>query len=158
MIFWIFVILTVLGIAVIAGVEKIDEKYSYKEEDNTKFVNFVHHNDEPIVFTSGTIAVISGIAILFMIAVIIINQVSADGLRAKNEQRYNALIYKSQTESIRDEFGIVNKEYIDEVQSWNEDVAKYQAYSNSIWIGIFYPHRAFDGFETIDLEDIKMRE
>ncbi len=158
MIFWIFVILTVLGIAVIAGVGKINEKHSYKEEDNTKFVNFVYDNDEPIVFTSGAIAVIGGIAILFMIAAIIINQVSADGLRVKNEQRYEALIYKAQAESIRDEFGIVNKEYIDEVQSWNEDVAKYQAYSNSFWIGIFYPDRAYDGFETINLEDIKMRE
>ncbi len=158
MIFWIFVILMVLGIAVIVGIGKISEKRSYKEEDNTKFVNFVYDNDEPIAFTSGAVAVIGGIAILFMIVAIIINQVSADGLRAKNEQRYNALIYKAQTESIRDEFGIVNKEYIDEVQSWNEDVAKNQAYSNSFWIGIFYPDRAYDGFETINLEDIKMRE
>lgn len=158
MIFWIFVILTVLGIAVIVATGKIKEKHSYKEEDNTKFVNFVYDNDEPIVFTSGTIAVISGIVILFMVFAIIVNQVSADGFRAKNEQRYNALMYKAQTESIRDEFGIVNKEYIDEVQSWNEDVAKYQTYSNSFWIGIFYPHRAYDGFETINLEDIRIKD
>ncbi len=158
MIFWIFVILTVLSILVIAGVGKINEKHIYKEEDNTKLVNFVYHNDEPIVWTSGIVAVISGMAVCFMAVAIIINQASAGGLRAKNEQRYNALIYKAQTESIRDEFGIVNKEYIDEVQSWNEDVAKYQTYSNSFWIGIFYPDRAYDGFETINLEDIKMRE
>jgi len=158
MIFWIFVILTVLGIAVIAGVGKIDKKYSYKEEDNTKLVNFFYHNDEPIIWTSGIVAVLNGFVVAFMIVAIIVNQVSADGLRAKNEQRYNALIYKVQTESIRDEFGIVNKEYIDEVQSWNEDVVKYQTYSQSFWIGIFYPDRAYDGFETINLEDIKMRD
>lgn len=82
----------------------------------------------------------------------------ADGSRASNEQRYKALIYKAQTESIRDEFGIVNKEYIDEVQSWNEYVAKYQAYSNDFWIGIFYPDRQYEGLKTINLEDIKIRD
>lgn len=158
MIFWIFVILTVLGIAVVVGVGKINEKYSYKEEDNTKLVNFVWYNDEPIVWTSGIIAVISGIVAAIMLIFIIVIQTTADGYRASNERRYEALIYKAQAESIRDEFGIVNKEYIDEVQRWNEDVVKYQTFSHSFWIGIFYPSRAYDGFETINLEDIKMRD
>lgn len=157
MIFWIFVILTVLGIGIIVATSKISDKYAYGEE-NAKFVNFVYHNDGPIIFTSGAIAVISGIVIVFMISTIIISQTQADGERAKNEQRYKALVYKSQTESIRDEFGIVNKEYIDEVQAWNEDLAKYQSYSHNFWIGIFYPKRQFDGLEFIDLENIKMRE
>lgn len=101
MIFWVFVILTVLGIAIIVGVGRINEKYSYKEEDNTKLVNFVYDNEEPIVFISRGIAVLSGMIICFMIVVISINQISADGLRKINEQRYEALIYKAQTEMIR---------------------------------------------------------
>lgn len=158
MIFWIFVILTVLGIALIVATGKISDKHSYKDEENTKFVDFVYHNDGPIYWTCGISAVISGCVVLFMIISIIISQTSADGERAKNEQRYKSLVYKSQTESIRDEFGIVNKEYIDEVQAWNEDLAKYQSYSHNFWIGIFYPKRQYDGFEFIDLESIKMKE
>ena len=158
MIFWIFVILTVVGISVIVATSKISDKHDYHEEKNTKFVNFVYHNDKSIYWTFGTTAVISGIIILFMIAFIIVSQVSADGLRASNEQRYNSLVYKAQTEAIRDEFGIVNKEYIDEVQAWNEDLAKYQSYSHNFWIGIFYPKRAYDGFEFIDLQSIRMRD
>lgn len=158
MILWIFVILTVVGIAVIVETSKISDKHNYREEKNTKFVNFAYHNDEAIYLASGIIVVISGITVVFMLIAITIAQTSADGLRASNEQKYNALVYKAQTEAIRDEFGVVNKEYIDEVQAWNEYLAKYQSYSHNFWIGIFYPKRAYDGFEFIDLESIRMRD
>lgn len=158
MIFWIFVILTVLGIAVCVATSRISDKHDYHEEKNTKFVNFVYYNDEPIYLTFGTTAVISGIIIFCMLIFIIVAQVQADGIRASNEQTHNALVYKAQTEAIRDEFGVVNKEYIDEVQAWNEYLAKYQSYSHNFWIGIFYPKRAYDGFEFIDLKSIRMED
>lgn len=138
MIFWIFVILTVAGIVVgIVGYQK---------------------NCGGLATTGVLTAIISGVTAAVMLILIIGIWTSVDGYRASYEQRYNALIYKSQTESIRDEFGIVNKEYIDEVQAWNEDLAKYQTYSRNFWIGIFYPKRQYEGFEFIDLESIKMRE
>lgn len=152
MIFWIFVILTVLGIVLMVGTNVIGGS------NGNKFREFIYYNDEPFVFTGAITAVISGIVAVIMLIYIITSQVSAEGERAKNEQRYNALIYKSQTESIRDEFGIVNKKYIDEVQAWNENLAKYQSYSHNLWIGIFYPKRQFDGLEFIDLENIKMKK
>lgn len=159
MIFWIFVILTIVCIAVIVATNKISNKYDYHErEKNTKLVDFAYRNDEPIYLISGVTAVISGIVIICMLIEIISSNILADGLRASNEQRYNALIYKAQTETIRDELGIANKSYIDEVQAWNEDLAKYQSYSHSFWIGIFYPKRAYDGFEFIELQGIKMKD
>lgn len=49
MIFWIFVILTVVCIAVIVATNKISNKYDYYErEKNTKLVDFAYRNDEPI--------------------------------------------------------------------------------------------------------------
>jgi hypothetical protein len=159
MIFWIFVILTVVCIGVIVATNKIKDKYDYHErEKNTKLVDFAYRNDESIYRISGATAVISGIVIIYMLIRIIVFQTLADGERASNEQTYNSLVYKSQTEAIRDEFGIVNKEYIDEVQAWNEYLAKYQSYSHNFWIGIFYPKRAYDGFEFIDLESIRMKD
>lgn len=159
MIFWIFVILTVVCIGAIVATNKISNKYDhYEREKNTRFVDFAYRNDKPICLVSGATAVISGIVIVCMLIGIIASNISADGLMASNEQRYNALVYKAQTEAIRDEFGIVNKSYIDEVQAWNEYLAEYQSYSHSFWIGIFYPKRAFDGFEFIDLQGIKMRD
>ncbi len=159
MIFLISVIFTVLGIVVtVIMASSFEQKYDGKNK-LVKFISdFFYYNDEIIAWISKIISFLCGFVTINLLLVIIVAQIGADAARAKNEQRYEALIYKVQTESIRDDFGIINKEYIDEVQSWNEDVAEYQAYSNSFWIGIFYPARVYDGLEMINLEDIKIRE
>lgn len=157
MIFLVFIILTILGIGIVVAHGKICEKYDYKGENNTKFVSFVWNNDEPIIITGLIVAVLSGLIAFCLLFAIATVQITADGDKAVMEQRYKALVYKSQTESIRDEFGIVNKEYIDEIQEWNENLAKYQSFSHNIWISIFYPKRKYDGLEVIDLESIKMK-
>lgn len=138
MIFWIFVILTVLGI----------------------IVSFIGDREDwnGIACVGAITAVISVIVAIIMLLIIISAHASADGIRASSEKRYETLIYKSQTENIRDDFGIINKEYIDEIQEWNEDLAAGKEYSHNFWIGIFYPKRQYDGFEFIDLESIKMKE
>lgn len=158
MIFWIFVILVIMSVAAFIIVNRISDKYNYFEkEKNSKFVNFIYHNSSPFFYISMTTMIIGGVVAAIMLCTIIESHVMANGLRAKNEQKYNTLIYKTQTESIRDEFGIVNKSYIDEIQKWNEDLAEYQSYSNNFWIGIFYPKCVYDEFEFIDLQDIKIR-
>lgn len=108
--------------------------------------------------TSVVVSAFLCLAIIVMLVVININNLSGDGYVASNEQKYEALLYKAKTESIRDEFGIVNKEYVDEVQEWNEDVVKYDSYSKDKWIGIFYPEKYYGNWKTIDLNDIKMRK
>lgn len=143
MIFWFFVGLTFLGIGILKIQNKCIEKYDCSEKET---------------ITGLVVAALSGAIAFFMLIAIAAIQILADGDKAMWEQRYKALIYKSQTESIRDEFGIVNKEYIDEIQKWNEDLAKRQSYSHNIWISIFYPKRKYDGLEFIDLENIKMRD
>lgn len=106
MIFWIFVLLFVVSIVALVTTEKICDKY---EKGKSKFYDFVYWHDEPIYYTFGAFAVISGILASVMFIFVVIAQIPADGCKAKYEQAYSALIYKSQTESIRDEFGIVNK-------------------------------------------------
>lgn len=66
--------------------------------------------------TSVVVSAFLGLAIIGMLVVISINNLSGAVYVASNEQKYESLLYKAQTESIRDEFGIVNKEYVDEVQ------------------------------------------
>lgn len=143
MIFWFFVGLTFLGIGILKIQNKCIEKYDCSEKET---------------ITGLVVAALSGAIAFFMLIAIAAIQILADGDKAMWEQRYKVLVYKSQTESIRDEFGIVNKEYIDEIQKWNEDLAKRQSYSHNIWISIFYPKRKYDGLEFIDLENIKMRD
>lgn len=160
MLFWFFVILTIMGIAVKNMAENISAKYGYghNNDKKSKFVEFVWLNEELLEKIGNCMLFIGLMVTMASLAIIVISQLDVDAKHARNEQRYNSLIYKTQTESIRDEFGIVNKEYIDEVQNWNEELSEYQAYSNNPWVGIFYPKRVFDGFEIINLEDIKMRD
>ena len=155
MIFWIFVLLSIVSMVTLFVTRNICDKY---EKGKSKFNDFVYWHDEPIIWTCGVFAVISGIVAIIMFICVVNAQISADGCKAKYEQTYSALIYKSQAESIRDEFGIVNKEYIDEVQAWNEWISKCKTYSNDFWIGIFYPKKVYQDLELIDLEEIKMRE
>lgn len=67
MIFWIFVILTVVGIAVIVATRALSDKYSYSNENNKKMVGFAYHNDKTIYWISGVIAVIRGIVVATML-------------------------------------------------------------------------------------------
>lgn len=138
MIFWIFVIALVVGI-----------------------VLFVLSNNCSFFYNWDLFAVadicISIIAVVVMGVIIAATHVAANGEKLAYEQRYDSLIYKAGTESIRDEFGIVNKEYIDEVQAWNEDVIKYKEWQRDFWIGIFIPN-IYDDVETIDLESIQYVE
>ena len=138
MIFWIFVIALVIGIILFALSENCSFFYSWD------------------LFAIVDIC-ISIITVVVMGVIIAETHVTANGEKLANEQRYDSLIYKADTESIRDEFGIINKEYIDEVQAWNEDVVKYKEWQRDFWIGIFIPN-IYDDFETIDLENIQFKE
>lgn len=156
MIFWIFVILTILGL-VIAGLFTFFSG-KYLHGDDNKFFKFCFNNEVLIVAPSIVISILCGVVSAIMLIGIINIQVCSNGEKANMEQKYKALIYKSQTESIRDEFGVVNKEYIDEVQHWNEDISEYKANSDNVWIDIFYPKKVIDGVDTIDLENIKIED
>lgn len=139
MIFWIFVILTILGIALF-------------------FIDgYFGGYSDALEISSVIISLVSGIIAVVMLVFIVKNNLGAQGEKLSNQQTYDSLIYKSQTESIRDEFGIVHKEYIDEVQAWNEDIVKYKNWQRDFWIGIFVPN-IYDEFETIDLSSIQYKE
>lgn len=100
------------------------------------------------------ITIISGLLFVIMLVVIIISHTGVDGYVASNEERYEALCYKAYSEHCRDEFGLLNKEVVDEIQEWNEDVMKYQKLQDDFWVGIFYPN-VYDQFETIEYSEIK---
>ena len=150
MVFWITLILTALGIALIVAVGIIGDKYSYGKE-NSKIVDFLYHNDDPFVFTGGGITLIGGIVAFIMLIVIITNNCRINARVQKYQETYTALTFKLESGACRDKFGLLSKEIIDEIQNWNEDVVYNQNIQRDFWVGIFYPN-VFDEFETIDYE------
>ena len=135
MLFWLFVIAIVVGISFIVIEEKV-----YKRTG--KYLN----NLEDI---GGWIVFVSAIVLVIMIIILCCQHIGIDARVEKNLEIYNAIEYKVTSGACRDEFGLLSKEVIDEVQNWNKDVKYYQAVQDDFWIGIFYPN-VFDQFETID--------
>jgi hypothetical protein len=84
-----------------------------------------------------------------MSLVVIINHTGTDAVIAENSAIYDSLIYKMESTTCRDEFGFLNKEVIDEVARWNQDLAKNKSLQRDPWIGCFTPN-IFDEFEFID--------
>lgn len=140
MIFWIFVILMVVGISLIV--------VGCKRWDYEKHPFLYDYDVEIRVWGVGT-TLVSGVVVLIMLIVVTINNVTASSMVATNQEKYKALTYKLESGACRDELGLLNKEIIDEVQEWNEDVAYYQVTQDNFWSGIFYPN-VYDQFETID--------
>ena len=99
----------------------------------------------------GIISVFDGIAVIVMTICLCITYSTVDADIAKNEEYYKAIVYKVESEACKDEFGLLSKEVIDEVQAWNKNIVYCQNVQYDFWVGIFYPN-VFDRFKTIDYE------
>lgn len=113
----------------------------------------IYHNSKPfsrIEFSSSIASVLLGEITAFMLIIIVCTHVGNNGTIRKYEEQYKGIIYKMQTQECRDEFGILNKEFVDEIQEWNMTIASGQGYQHDFWVGIFCPP-IYDDFELIDL-------
>lgn len=130
MLFWIFVILLVVGLVCCVIGEK-----SWKYD--------------ALLGWGVVISAVSVVILTIMLVVMLSNYCTADSVVAINIERHKALTYKLESGACRDELGLLSKSVIDEIQEWNENVVAYKAKQDSFWVGIFYPN-VFDQFETID--------
>lgn len=102
------------------------------------------------------ISIISGLAVIISLFLIIGEYTTMDSYLEKTREQYKAITYKIESDACRDEFGLLNKEVIDEIQEWNKDVRFYQNIQDNFWLGIYYPN-VFDEFETIDYESFEKK-
>ena len=102
------------------------------------------------------ITTLSGLAVIISLFLIIGEYTTMDSYLEKNREQYKAITYKIESDACRDEFGLLNKEVIDEIQEWNKDIIFYQNMQDNFWLGIYYPN-VFDEFETIDYESFEKK-
>ena len=95
-------------------------------------------------------SVISGIAVLFMLIAIFITNVSAKPEIEANKQRYDSLVYQSEARLYENDNDVGKKDLANQIQEWNEDLARGKAMQNDFWIGIFIPD-IYDEFEFIPM-------
>ena len=135
--FWLMLILVGVGIGVI-----ILGKWMY---DNTKY-------DTSWLYGTGWgIVIIAEIVAVIMAFVIIDSHTNIEARTAKNQQRYNSLVYQLENNLYDNDNDLGKKELYEDIEGWNIDLAYYQKAQDDLWMGIFYPN-IYDQFEFIKYE------
>ena len=67
------------------------------------------------------------------------------------KQRYASLVYQLENNLYDNNNDLGKKELYNQIQRWNEDLAKYKTLQNDFWVGAFYPN-IYDQFEFIELK------
>lgn len=142
MLFWLFVIILVVGIALI-----VVGNISWKREQHP----FLYWHDETIDIVGKVVSFISGAVLAIMILILCCSYIDADAKIAENNKRYESLVYQLENNLYDNDNDLGKKELYNEIREWNEDLAYYQNIQGNFWIGIFYPN-VFDQFEFINLE------
>ena len=145
MLFWLCLIILIIGIGLIAA-GCID--WDYKKN---KLFDFLYDNDDTLKFIGGIATFISGFIMVIIITILCCMYIDIDARVEQSKETFDAITYKVESGACRDEFGLLNKEVIDEIQEWNESIIYNQKMQNDFWVGVFYPN-VYDQFETIDYE------
>lgn len=130
MIFWLFVLLAVAGIWL--GIYL----------DN-------HAND--LFGLPFTIGVASVIIAIVMLVIIIVKNTNVDAYIAENQMRYDMLVYQYENDIYDNDNDLGKRDLMEDIQSWNEDLAHHRKAQDNFWVGIFYPN-VYDQFEFIELK------
>lgn len=134
MLFWIWVIMLVAGIATFWFYEKKYEGYN------------------------STLGTISDLLIAFGLlgtlvagAFAIGGAVNVEGKYATRLAEYESLVYQYENNMYDNDNDLGKKELMDDIQLWNETVASKRHGQNNFWIGIFIPD-IWDNLEFIELK------
>lgn len=99
----------------------------------------------------GLLALIGGTGVVISLIIMTIEYTTINPYLESNREIYKALTYKVENDVCKDEFGLLSKDVLDDIQDWNKDVRFYQNIQYDFWLGIYYPN-VFDEFKTIDYE------
>ena len=137
MLFWIFVIITVIG-AVVWWFNKDDCGYDFD------FGTF-----GACIFWIGLMAVvISNICFMCEYGLV-------DSYTASKQVEYESLVYRYENDIYDNDVmnDYAKQDVIAEIQEWNKFVASYREHQDNFWIGIYYAN-IYDQFELIELESV----
>lgn len=126
MLFWIFVILIVIGVIVICKFEEID-------------------------FVGAIITSIGIFGFLVSLVALTINYAGIDGKVERLQTRYETLVYQYENDIYDNDNDLGKRDLMEDIREWNEDISAKQANQHDFWIGIFIPD-IYDKFEYIELK------
>ena len=134
MLFWLFVIIAVVGMALLV-------LYDHLSIDC----------DEWALNIGMSMAIMGWIAVLVSIAIIAFYNVGLDAKVERYNARYESLVYQYENDIYDNDNDLGKKELMDDIQEWNEDVSYYKELQYDFWLGIYCPN-IYDRFEKIELK------
>lgn len=136
MLFWLFVIILVVGVITIVLGSWLDSHSHYYDFEWLKCIGWA------IIVLMSLCILISGI-------IMIDGYAAVDAKVAQNQEIYNSLTYQLENNLYDNDNDFGKKELYNEIQNWNKDVVYYQNIQDNFWLGIYYPN-VFDQFKTIE--------
>ena len=99
---------------------------------------------------SAVLAFAAGIAAAIMLVVIIINNVGIEANIESKKQRYDSLVYQAENNLYENDNDLGKKDLVNQIQEWNEDLARGKALRDDFWVGILYAD-IYDEFDFIPM-------
>lgn len=159
MLFWLFVIIFVIGVFTILLGSYAENNPKYRDatyKDCRTIQAHLYYYSDSIKFAGKSVVMLTTIAIVVMLFIICGKHTDIKAQVEADKETYIGIKYKVTSEACRDEFGLLSKEVVDEAQSWNEYIKLNQTLQDNFWVGIFYPN-VYDQFETIDYEEYTVK-
>ena len=133
MLFWLFVIVMVVGALLLI----LDYHFPF--------------NNDLAINTGLTMSIIGWTAVLSSIVIISISHIGLDAKVERSNARYESLVYQYENDIYENDNDLGKKELMDDIQEWNEDVSYYKELQYDFWLGIYCPN-IYDQFEKIELK------
>ena len=130
MLFWMTIIVTILGLLL--------------------FEILFEHDFEISCVISGVISGLAAIALLIEIIVLAVNYIGVNGHIQRMNTRHDMLVYQYENDIYDNDNDLGKRELIEDIQNWNEDLASLEENQDDAWIGIFIPD-IYDQLEFIEL-------
>jgi sensor histidine kinase YesM len=137
---------------------KGQEYYGCWSEEASDLRYYYNNKEEKweLVRVIGKIAFfIIGVVLIICLLILTVNYACSTYNEMKLTTEYESLCYKASMIETRDEFGLLNKEYIDEIHEWNMKVKEGKYWQNHFWFGVFNPD-IYDSVDVIDLWSVEM--